>query len=86
MLRSKPPSRGETVNHRTMKGNLKNQIQLWEEISVTLDKDEGSRNSRSKNHNKSYPSEGGPSSSLRGSLEASPELSSPNVVLRSKVT
>ena len=72
MLRSNPPSRGETMNHRAMTGDLRNQIQLWEDISVTLEADQSSSKNKT-------------AASKRMSSGNSSELSSPNVVLRSTV-
>ena len=41
MLRSKPPRRGDVGNHRTMTGDVRNQIQNWE--GLKLSKDESDR-------------------------------------------
>ena len=86
MLRSKPPSRGETTNHRTMTGNLRNQIQLWEDISVTIESDNGTRRDTLKASNKPFSTDKVDYSPARTSLDTSAESSSPNVLLRSTVT
>ena len=86
MLRSKPPSRGETMNHRAMTGTLRNQIQLWEDISVTMESDNGTRNDTLEASNKPLGTDKVDYSPTRTSLDNSSELSSPNVLLRSTVT
>ena len=47
MLRSNPPSRGETNSNRIMTGSMRNQIQLWEKRSV----DESSESSLTEHKN-----------------------------------
>ena len=86
MLRSKPPSRGETMNHRAMTGTLWNQIQLWEDMSVTMESDNGTRNDTLEASNKPLSTDKVDYSPARTSLDNSSELSSPNVLLRSTVT
>ena len=85
MRRSNPPSRGETKDNRTMTGNLRNQIQLWEEISDNTNNGNDSKNDITTTHNKNFRSANNESLSPEGFEETSSEPSSPNVVLRSKV-
>ena len=86
MLRSKPPSRGETMNHRAMTGTLRNQIQLWEDISVRMESDNGTRNDTLEASNNSSCANQVDYSPARTSFDNSSALSSPNVLLRSTVT
>ena len=85
MLRSNPPKRGETKTNRAMTGNLRNQIQLWEEISDNSNRDNDSGNDITTTSNKDLLSVNIDSSSLKGLEETSSELSSQNVVLRREV-